>query len=261
MSKIKCLFFFLLVLILAYAGIIEPQWIEVTEHSIYAPVERDLKLVQISDLHTNGLGRIEKKVIELVNELSPDLIVLTGDVSSPGGTFEKYKEVLARFRAQLGVYFVPGNWEYWAPPGDLNELLVSAGLVDLTNKNVQINKKLWIVGFDDALEGNPRENEALKDIPVDAFKIGLFHSPVYFESIHEKLNVALSGHTHGGQVRIPLVPALWLPDGSSGYVNGWYSKGKSKMYVSRGIGTSVLPFRLFCRPEIAVFNLSKTHKE
>lgn len=257
MLKSKPILIVLSAIFFIYAGFIEPQWIEVTNHDINAPVEDGLKVVQISDLHTSGLGRIEKKVIEIVNGIVPDIIVLTGDVSSPGGTPKDYYEVLSQFKATKGTYFVHGNWEYWAPSKNFDELLLSVGVVNLDNKSVQLDEHVWLIGFDDALEGSPREGPAFKDVPSESYKIGIFHSPVYFNSVFEKIDVSLSGHTHGGQMRLPFVPPFWLPDGSSHYVSGWFSRGRNKMYVSRGIGTSVLPFRLFCRPEIAVFNFKK----
>lgn len=257
MLKLKPILLILSIILFAYMGLIEPQWIEITNHQINAPVESELKLVQISDLHTKGLGRIEKKVIELVNQISPDIIVLTGDVSSPGGTSEDYHEVLSLFKAPKGVYFIHGNWEYWASSKNFNDLLSQIGIVNLDNKNVQLDEHVWLIGFDDALEGNPSEELAFKDVPSESYKIGIFHSPVYFDSVSEKVNISLSGHTHGGQMKLPFLPPFWLPDGSSDYVSGWFSKGSNKMYVSRGIGTSILPLRLFCRPEIAVFSFKK----
>lgn len=83
----------------------------------------------------------------------------------------------------------------------------------------------------------------------------MVHSPEYFGTLAGKADLVLAGHTHGGQVRVPFLPPLWLPHGSGSYVEGWYQDGGSRLYVSRGIGNSVLEFRFNCRPELPVIDL------
>lgn len=95
-------------------------------------------------------------------------------------------------------------------------------------------------------------------MPADAFRLAVFHSPATFDDIAGKIPVALAGHTHGGQVRIPLLPPIWLPYGSGDYVDGWYEKNGSRMYVTRGVGVSILPVRFLCRPEVAFITLTPT---
>jgi uncharacterized protein len=239
---------------MCYIWLIEPQWIEVTTHQVSAPVKNAMTIVQISDLHTSGLGFVERKVIEMVKELEPDIIVFTGDISSPTGTAEDYKKVLTKFKAKKGSYFVHGNWEHWARTEDFKKVLEDSGIILLNNSSVLIDKSVSLIGFDD-LQGVPDAKLALKDVSENSYKIALFHSPAYFDSIHERINLGLSGHSHGGQIRLPFLPALWVPEGTGRYVEGWFEKAKSRMYVSRGIGNSILPFRLLSRPEIAVFIL------
>jgi uncharacterized protein len=256
MSKFKIIFLFTAIVFSLYSFLFEPQWIEVTHHYIKAPIEKNLKIVQISDLHTKGLGIVEEKMLKIIDEIGPDIIVLTGDISSPGSTASDYFDVLSRLKSSQGIYFVNGNWEYWASIVGFNDLLSKIGIINLDNANIKISKNLWLIGFDDALEGEPNAIRAFKKVPKTSYKIGIFHTPIYFDSIHDQVNLALSGHTHGGQVKLPFLPPFWLPNGSSNYVSGWFKKGKSSMYVSRGIGMSILPLRLFCRPEIAVFHLT-----
>lgn len=256
--KRKYSFFILVsgILVLLYAWLIEPQWIEVNQYPIQAPVDSPLKIMQISDLHTKGNGFVEKKVFQIIEEQRPDIILLTGDISSPGSTIQDYKQVLSKIKAPKGVYFVTGNWEYWVPVNGLQSLLSDSGITNLDNSNIKLSGNTWLVGFDDVLEGNPNETLALKDVPTDAFKIGMFHTPIYFNQIYKKINLSLSGHSHGGQMRIPFIKPFWLPAGTGEFIDGWFSRENSKMYVSRGIGNSILPFRFFCRPEIAIFSLS-----
>jgi predicted MPP superfamily phosphohydrolase len=92
-------------------------------------------------------------------------------------------------------------------------------------------------------------------VPADVYRIALFHSPVFFEEAAGSCELALSGHTHGGQVRLPPLGPLWLPPMCGRYVEGWYDLNGSRMYVSRGIGTSILPIRFMCRPELAIITL------
>lgn len=87
--------------------------------------------------------------------------------------------------------------------------------------------------------------------------IGLFHSPASFDSVAGSWPLALAGHTHGGQIRLPFVKPLWLPEGSGSYVAGWYEGKGSKLYVSRGVGTAMLPLRFLCRPELALITISR----
>lgn len=257
-KRIISIFFFVIpLLVLLYAWQIETQWIEINHFQIKAPVSESLKIMQISDLHTKGLNAPEKKVLTFIESEKPDIILLTGDISSPGSDLADYESVLKNIKAPKGVYFVTGNWEYWVHTQGFNELLVKLGIENLDNKNKLISGNTWLIGFDDVLEGNPDEKRAFQDVPADSFKLGIFHTPQYFDLIHQKLDLSLAGHSHGGQMRLPFMKPFWLPAGTGEYVDGWFSKGKSRMYVSRGIGNSILPLRFFCRPEIAVFNLSK----
>ena len=118
----------------------------------------------------------------------------------------------------------------------------------------KLTEKVWIVGLDDEFAGNP-DLAATIDVPNSAFKIGLFHSPSFFEKAFKHFELALAGHTHGGQIRIPFLPPVWLPEGSGNFVAGWYKRGRSQMYVSRGLGNSILEVRFFCRPEVALIKI------
>jgi predicted MPP superfamily phosphohydrolase len=114
---------------------------------------------------------------------------------------------------------------------------------------------VWISGIDDPYTGIAKPDAALAGIPSGAYTILLFHSPGYFGHVAGRANLCLAGHTHGGQVRLPLTKPLWMPRGSGHFLEGWYEESGTKMYVSRGIGTSILPIRFFCRPEIAFISV------
>jgi predicted MPP superfamily phosphohydrolase len=129
------------------------------------------------------------------------------------------------------------------------------GIHLLRNKASQVRPGIWVAGFDDAVAGFPNMEHALGGIPSDGLTIALFHSPAYFDELASRVSIAFVGHTHGGQIRLPFLNPLWLPRGSGEYISGWYEKRTSRMYVSRGIGMTILPFRLLCRPEVALVTL------
>ncbi|MEK6705859.1 MAG: metallophosphoesterase [Bdellovibrionota bacterium] len=241
-----------------YARWIEPNWIEVTEHRIPAKVDRPLKILQLSDVHTNGLATRELKVLRIIKQQKPDAIVISGDTAPDGGNWSGARAFLERLRAPLGVFLIRGNWEHWNPDSAELQMYRDAGITFLNNDSRQISRKVWIVGIDDPFAGSPDLQQAflqVPHIPNDVFKIVLFHSPAYFDSIKQHIDLGLSGHTHGGQVRLPFFRPFFLPDGSGDYLAGWYNKGSSRMYVSRGVGNSIAEFRFYCRPEISVFFL------
>lgn len=237
------------------ALLIEPRWVEVTHHRVPVRLTKTLKIAHLTDLHTYGAGPVEIEVLRLVAAECPDLIVITGDLISSTDAYEGCREVLRGLHAPLGVWVVRGNHEIWAPVEDERGYYRSEGATILVNESTEVAEGVWITGFDDAFAGSPDLDRTLANIPEDAFRIALFHSPDFFDQVSGRCDVALSGHTHGGQVRLPLLSPFWLPPSCGRYVDGWYEQKGSRMYVSRGIGTSILPVRFLCRPEIAVFML------
>jgi predicted MPP superfamily phosphohydrolase len=241
-------------LLLLDAAVVEPNAIELTRHPVQAAIAKPLTLAHLSDLHTHGLGLREQRMLALLAESRPDLIVLTGDTVD-GGDVGVAHDVLAALHAPLGVFAVQGNWEHWRPPPDEKEAFAVAGVTLLVNEGRIIRPDVWLVGLDDAMAGDPDPERAFRGAPAGAYTIALFHSPAAFESIAPNIDLALAGHTHGGQVRVPLLPPLWLPHGSGRFVAGWYETGQARMYVSRGVGTSIVPVRFACRPEVAIISL------
>ncbi len=244
---------------LVYSNAVEPYWIEVTHHVFYVPqgvaLSAPLKIAHLTDLHTSGLGRREQRVLAILEEERPDLIVITGDTIAKGASYKETRELLSRLRAPLGVYLVRGNWENWIPPGNERSHYALTGVHLLVNEGAAPRADLWLAGTDDSPTGFAHITPALAGAPQNALRIAMFHSPLYFEKVASQVHLALAGHSHGGQVRIPFLPALWLPRGVGPYVEGWFEREGSRMYVSRGVGTSILPFRFACRPEVAIIEL------
>ena len=201
------------------------------------------------------MGYRESKVLKIIQSEQPDAILITGDSIAENANYEALQVFLKNLHAPLGVWLVRGNWEHWRPNENETDAYRLANVKLLDNSAQQLIAGVWLVGVDDGMAGNPDLKKALKNIPKQAFKIGLFHSPAFFDQTDEHFNIALSGHTHGGQVRLPLLPPFWLPEGSGRFIAGWYSRGNSKMYVSRGLGNSILDIRFFCRPELSIIEL------
>lgn len=255
MKLFKIFFLSIPILILGYSIFIEPNELESTFHEVTIGKNgKSMLAAHITDLHTKGLGKIEQKLLDSLQSEKPDIIFITGDISTPGGTIKGYEKVLSKLKAPLGVYFVQGNWEYWEPINELGRILKKNEIVDLTNKSQKLNKDLWLIGLDDQIAGSPNL-EVYHKIPPDARKLSLFHSPILFETIKDKSDLSFAGHSHGGQIRLPIIGALWTPEGTGKYEAGWVKGGRGKMYVSRGIGNSILPIRLMCSPEVAYIRI------
>ena len=251
----------LTVFVFVYASWIEPYWIEVTHHAVPAPLNSPIKIAHLTDIHTSGLGRREQRMLEIVSAEAPDLIVITGDSINITADYSGLHEVLTRLQAPLGVWVVRGNHEDWWPVNNEREFYESAGAKLLVNASAPVRDGVWLVGFDDLFAGSPDLEKAFEGVPGAAYKIVLFHSPLYFDNVAGRADLVLAGHSHGGQVRLPLVGAVWTPPFVGRYFDGWFEKRGSRMYVSRGVGTSIVDVRFWCRPEVSIITVSPEGSE
>lgn len=255
----KALYFFggLFLALWSWAYFFEPYRIEVTHHTFVAPIKKKVKIAHLTDLHIKSFGKREQLTLELVSAEKPDAIVITGDSVTSNGNYEAIGEFLKQLKAPLGVWLVPGNWDNALPPPDIAKFYTEAQINFLNNAHGLITPDIAVIGVDEYYTGNADIEAAMKGVPENAFKLGVFHAPKYFDLAGERFDVVLAGHTHGGQVRLPFLPPLWLPPGSRPYVEGWYlhSNLRTRMYVSRGIGNSFFNVRFFCRPELAILTL------
>ncbi|MGH9709976.1 MAG: metallophosphoesterase [Candidatus Acidiferrales bacterium] len=235
---------------------VEPENIQVTHYEIQADVKSPLKIAQLSDLHTRGLGRPERRMLAVLAQEKPDVILITGDsLADPHGNYQDCQNLYRQLHAPLGVWFVRGNWEDIRRIRNERQFYRDAGIHLLLNQNHELRPDVWVAGLDDPYQGFANLNAALKDIPKGAYTILIFHSPAYFDRAAGHVNLCLTGHTHGGQVRIPFVKPFWLPTGSGRFLEGWYEEKGSRMYVNRGLGMSNVPVRFLCRPEITFITL------
>jgi hypothetical protein len=246
--------------IAADAFVIEPNWMEVTRHRVSAPVTSPLKIAHLTDVHTHGMGRREVRTLEILDAEKPDVIVITGDVIGDTSrdvlVYRRVSDFLRRLHAPLGVWVARGNWEATHPAASEVGFYRSVGAELLLNASRRLRDTVWIAGFDDCVAGRPDPATALRATPREAYVIAIFHAPQFFDQIAGQCDLALAGHTHGGQVRIPFYGPIWLPPGCGPYLAGWYEREGARLYVSRGIGTSLRPVRFACRPEIAFITLT-----
>lgn len=250
--------------VIADAAWYEPQALQVERLNLptKAPGGR-VRFLQISDLHLSNHNSYFRKVSTLVANLQPDLIVLTGDYLEQERNIQGVLSFLRELKAKHGVYAVQGNWEYWSrlEGENLRRHFAGVGVKLLINEraDLEINgRALSIFGLDYP-SSKDHLYELQKEVDPQRFNLLLSHVPAFaHEHLNEHINLILSGHTHGGQVRLPFLPPFYLPRYSGRFVAGFYqvSQHRIPLYVSRGVGTSVLPLRFLCRPEISFFELS-----
>jgi predicted MPP superfamily phosphohydrolase len=222
------------------------------------PAELDgLRVGQISDAH---LGRPHSArnlawAVERMREERPELIALTGDFVSSKSAIPQIAALLRGLSAPLGVYAVPGNHDYWEGLGDIQGALALHNIPLLFNEHRRLSwngADLWLVGLDDMWDGRPDFGIALHGMPRGAYKLLLAHSPdIADEAAAHGFAAQLSGHTHGGHMRLPLLGPIALPRHGWRYAMGHYTVGDMSLYVSRGLSGN--PFRLLCRPEATIF--------
>jgi predicted MPP superfamily phosphohydrolase len=258
--------YFLIAIALASIGLIvdaffvEPYRIEVTYHSLAAAINAPLKIALLADVHTRAFGLRERRLLRLLDAEKPDVIVICGDTIGRDNGYGDVTVFLNHLHAPLGVWLVRGNWENHELPRNEHALYASVGTHLLLNEAKSIRSDVWLLGLDDPSSGHPQPDPALDSVPPEAYTIALFHAPGYFDQIAGRVPLVLAGHTHGGQIRIPFVPVFWLPKGSAGFLEGWFAERGSHMYVTRGIGTSVIWARFLCRPELSIITLEPAAK-
>ncbi len=249
--------------IATYALVFEPNNVRARNITLYfADLPKDLDglvIAHISDLHLHRIGYRERRALRLIEEKSPDLVCLTGDFVSRSGDMGECLRFLAELKAPLGVWAVQGNWDHhtgWS--GDrLRERFnqVNIGLLINQAEPITVHEaKLWIAGSDDPSFELDRIPQALEGTG-DGFTILLIHSPEAMAKVPETVSLVLSGHTHGGQVRLPLIGAPWARSRGGGYVLGLYRVNNTYLYVTSGLGTTVAPVRFLCPPEVAFITL------
>ena len=243
---------------------IEPAWMEIVEHDTPVPgLPRGLegfRIAHLSDLHLRSLGHVHDAILAAVKSFQPNLVVLTGDsVEDPNALAVLSEFCRALVATGREVVATVGNWEHWGevPMDDLRRAFVRVGARLLGNESMRLTSGIAVVATDDFCSGHDDLNAALRDPPSGPARLFLTHAPGIFDELPSdapRFDVGLSGHTHGGQVRALGAP-IWVPPGSGRFRSRMYTTAKGPIYVSRGIGTSVLPVRFTCRPELPLLRL------
>ena len=250
-----------------YAARVEPGRVEVVRVTLplpRLPADLDgLALAQISDIHAGGAIRVEqiRRFVAMTNALHPDITVITGDMFQyRAESAQMSARELANLHAPLGVYAIMGNHERHVPPEVGEQPFRQAGLTVLCNAahEVRVNgASLWLVGLDDWLRRYGDLALALRGVPEESCKVLLVHEPdLADQAAQYPIDLQLSGHTHGGQVRLPIIGPLILPTLGHRYPMGLYRVGNMWVYTNRGLGMANPAVRLNCRPEIALFTLT-----
>lgn len=225
------------------------------------------RIVQISDLHNAKFGKNNQRLVDRIRECDPDMIVLTGDlVDSNHTNVDRAVQFVNEIVKICSVYYVTGNHEYWLDTSEYENLmdgLASAGVVILDDQVVEISRgdaKLRLVGLDDKSLADGTLEALLSD--EKELTVVLAHEPQYFARYAGTgVDLVLSGHAHGGQFRLPFVGGIVAPDQGflPEYTAGEYYMNGTEMIVSRGLGNSVIPVRLFNYPEIVCVELVGMH--
>lgn len=254
-----------------YAAFIEPERLIHQQRVIPLPDLHSslegFRLVQLSDFHYNDNKNTLtylQHVVSQTNLLQPDLIVLTGDfVDSNLDGLPELMETLAELKARWGVYAVLGNHDHRRGASAVRYGLEEVGIKLLWNENVTLSgdaAALSLIGLDDWLRGRPQIRPAVDGLPSHTTNILLVHEPDVADIIcrYPQFHLQLSGHTHGGQIRLPILGPLILPVLGQKYDQGYYQVEGLHLYTSRGVGTlSDVPFRFNCPPELTELILAR----
>lgn len=224
----------------------------------------------LSDFHYDPYCSVHplKAAIGMVNGLRPDLIALTGDfVSSPwvsssakaASVAEPCAELLRQLTAPYGLWASLGNHDFFTDPAFVTGALRAAGIHVLINQSIAIEGnggRFWLAGVNDLLGGLADLTATLQPIPRGEATILMAHEPDYADFVaRHPVDLQLSGHTHGGQIRFPFVGALYLPDLGKKYISGLYKVGPLNLYTNSGLGTIQVPVRLNCPPEVTLLTM------
>jgi predicted MPP superfamily phosphohydrolase len=262
-----------------YGGEIERHWIEITHRDVFIPglaqTFDGLRIAQLSDIHMDEYTEpfFLRDAVRHVNRLNPDAVFLTGDFVTYGLLPNKFAVSAAWECADLlnqiqcpHRYAVLGNHDVVVGREHVSAALNANGITVLDNAYAPVERagaRFWLAGLDDPLEGIPNPElaipESIRNLPHEPIVL-LCHAPDYVDDLltspaGRALSLVLAGHTHGGQIRVPLVGPLALPPLGRKYVEGWFRFGSLQLYVNRGLGTVGVPIRFNCPPEIALLTL------
>ncbi len=239
---------------------IEPNVVTVNKYKIKDESLQGIKLVFAGDFHVKPYQEKRLKyVVDKINAQNPDIVLFIGDYVNMHDEVMSYPisktaKELSKIKTKHGIYTVLGNHDYFREGKKIKKALNDVGIVVLENRcrEVTINgKNVYIAGIEDLITGFPNINRALRHAKNPT--ILLSHQPDIYPEVPERVNLTLAGHTHGGQVVLPFIGPLIVPSKfGAKYASGYFDEQGRKMIVTKGIGTSILPLRFNCNPEIIV---------
>ncbi len=245
----------------------EAHRVLVTRHDVSIPGLPSgldgVRLAQVSDVHFPGNRTAAGAALEHLHQERPDIVLLTGDMTESLEAMTQVRSFAADARGRLATVALLGNWEHRVGAvGQLaRDTYRSAGVDLLVNSAMNVDvggAQLTLVGLDDPVSGTVDLSAARTDVAPGSMEIWIVHSPGYLEQppaeTSARPSLLLAGHTHGGQIRIPLVPPV-KPTGAGRFLEGWYHDTFAPLYVSRGVGTTGIPARFLCPAELPIFTL------
>lgn len=256
-----------------YANRIEPTLLDIKQQQINHPLIPKsfdgMKIVQFSDTHLGFQYNLTqfKKLIKKINKLQPDVILFTGDLMDEPNKYREMNQLvplLGQLHAPLGKFCIFGNHDHGGYGSEIyRNIMETTNFTVLLNESTAIKRKdggsIYLLGIDDAMLGNPDLPLALKNVPDNRFTILLSHAPdLADDAANYPIHWQISGHSHGGQVKIPFIGALVKPPFAKNYPEGLFTIGVNNqltLYVNRGIGTTRLPFRFMAVPELTIYTL------
>jgi predicted MPP superfamily phosphohydrolase len=228
-----------------------------------------LRIAQISDIHVGGWMNPDRfqQVANIIKAESPDLLLITGDflIGHHFSAAEKQaivdlSPILSSLAGSIPSFAVLGNHDYWTSSEAIRQMLFSCGITDLTNTVFTLTREkesLHLCGVDDIWKGDVRLDHVISKLKDDSIAILMAHEPDFADTSAAtgKFDLQISGHTHGGQVNLPLLGPPVRPYLGQKYPMGLYKIGNMFQYTNRGVGMARLPIRLNCPPEITIFVL------
>lgn len=276
MKIIKKIFTFILITIifatslLIYMAKIEPNMLIARNYNIQIDENKEpsnIKIVQFTDTQLGqfySLSQLEQAVNK-INEQDPDIVLFTGDLIDKANQYkdiDKVTSIMSNINSKLGKYAVWGNHDYGSGGHKYYEnIMTNSGFKVLVNETVSISinkdKNITISGLDEVMFGKPDAKHIIKMTNSDDVNILMLHEPDLISEFKDSnIDLAVAGHSHGGQVALPFIGAIVTPPFGEKYTKGFYEiNDRTKLYVNSGLGNTRSPFRLMNIPEISVFNV------
>lgn len=267
LTKKKIIILSVVIVLLTIFCIFQNKYLTVDEYTFTsAKVSKsadDFRIVQVSDLHNAKFGKNNSRLISKIKDQSPDIIVITGDIVDSNHTNIDTATDFCKEAAKIApCYYITGNHEMWLDKSETDTLysgMNSAGVTILDSTTITLENGIYLTGLGDDHLYDGTLAKLSESVPDDALHIVLAHEPQYLEEEYtlSSPDLIITGHAHGGQFRLPFIGGIVAPDQGffPKYTAGEYKSGDTTMYVSRGLGNSVIPLRIFNTPEINLLKI------